>query len=260
MPTIYLSPSLQPLNKYINGSDEQTVMNQVADAMEPYLRACGIRFTRNHIGMTLGQAIQQSNEGYYDLHLALHSNAAPESLAGKLRGTDVYYYAYSTPGKRAAEILAENFKKISPTPHKVKALPTTKLVELSKTNAPAVLMEIAYNDNQEDADWIKGNIQKIAANIVEGLCIYFGIPFIADPPAAPKRHGGDPIHAAEYPQTSFNPGADHYPGTEGGDGNGIGQVAGLVCGRGAGNHWLRGGAVYSDITNCKLSGYLLRTP
>lgn len=204
MPTIYLSPSLQPFNKYINGSDEQTVMNQVADAMEPYLRACGIRFTRNHIGMTLGQAIQQSNEGYYDLHLALHSNAAPESLAGKLRGTDVYYYTYSTPGKRAAEILAENFKKISPTPDKVKALPTTKLVELSKTNAPAVLMEIAYHDNQEDADWIKGNIQKIAANIVQGLCIYFGIPFIADP--QPPRKGtvvtqSTPLNIRKLPST-----------------------------------------------------------
>ena len=204
MPTIYLSPSLQPFNKYINGSDEQTVMNQVADAMEPYLRACGIRFTRNHIGMTLGQAIQQSNEGYYDLHLALHSNAAPESLAGKLRGTDVYYYAYSTPGKRAAEILAENFKKISPTLDKVKALPTTKLVELSKTNAPAVLMEIAYHDNQEDADWIKGNIQKIAANIVEGLCIYFVIPFIADP--QPPRKGtvvtqSTPLNIRKRPST-----------------------------------------------------------
>ena len=77
MPTIYLSPSLQPFNKYVNGGDEQTVMNQVADAMEPYLRAAGIRFIRNRIGMTLGEAIRESNAGYYDLHLALHSNAAP---------------------------------------------------------------------------------------------------------------------------------------------------------------------------------------
>ena len=65
MPTIYLSPSLQPFNKYVNGGDEQTVMNQVADAMEPYLRAAGIRFTRNRIGMTLGEAIRESNAGYY---------------------------------------------------------------------------------------------------------------------------------------------------------------------------------------------------
>ncbi len=187
MPTIYLSPSLQPFNKYINGSDEQTVMNQVADAMEPYLRACGIRYTRNRIGMTLGEAIRESNAGYYDLHLALHSNAAPEELAGKIRGTDVYYYPYSALGKRAAEVLAENFKKIYPIPDKVKAVPTTTLTEITKTNAPAVLMEIAYHDNEEDARWIKENIQAIAANIVQGLCIYFGIPFISNP--QPPRVG-----------------------------------------------------------------------
>ena len=204
MPNIYLSPSLQPFNKYINGSDEQTVMNQIADAMEPYLRASGIRFTRNRIGMTLGDAIRESNSGYYDLHLALHSNAAPEELAGKIRGTDVYYYAHSTLRKRAAEVLAQNFKKISPTPEKVKAVPTTKLVELTKTNAPAVLMEIAYHDNLEDAQWIKDNIQEIAANIVEGLCIYFGIPFIADP--QPPRQGtvvtqSTPLNIRKKPST-----------------------------------------------------------
>ena len=53
-----------------------------------------------------------------------------------------------------AEILAENFKKIYPDPSKVRAVPTTRLVELTKTNAPAVLMEIAYHDNPEDAAWI----------------------------------------------------------------------------------------------------------
>ena len=112
MPIIYLSPSLQPFNKYVNGGDEQYYMNLVADAMEPYLRANGIQYVRSSRDMTLGQAIRQSNEGYYDLHLALHSNAAPESLSGQLQGTDVYYYPASVRGKQAATIIAENFKNI----------------------------------------------------------------------------------------------------------------------------------------------------
>lgn len=81
MPSIYLSPSLQPYNKYVNGGDEQYYMNLIADAMEPYLRASGITFSRNTPGTSLGQAIRDSNEGYYDLHLALHSNAAPPALS-----------------------------------------------------------------------------------------------------------------------------------------------------------------------------------
>ena len=181
MPIIYLSPSTQEGNYYVNGGTEEEYMNLLADKMVPYLDASGIRYTRNTPDMTAASSIAASNAGNYDLHLALHSNAAPESLSGKLQGTDVYYYTGSTQGRRAAEVLAENFKKIYPDPSKVRAVPTTSLVELTKTNAPAVLMEIAYHDNPEDARWIKENIQAIAANIVQGLCLYFGIPFIADP-------------------------------------------------------------------------------
>ncbi len=178
MPRIFLSPSLQPYNKYVGGGDEQQYMNQVADAMEPWLRANGIQFSRNTIGTSVGQAIRDSNAGYYDLHLALHSNAAPEHLSGKLYGTDMYYYPYSAAGRRAAEILTENYRKIALHPDSVRPLPTTTLVEVTKTNAPAVLVETEYHDNSEGADWIRSHVEEIAENLVEGLTIYFGIPFI----------------------------------------------------------------------------------
>ena len=90
MPRIYLSPSLQEGNPTVLGISEEELMNRVADAMEPYLRSSGIEFTRNRPDMTLSQVIAESNQGNYDLHLALHSNAAPEHLAGLLQGTDVY--------------------------------------------------------------------------------------------------------------------------------------------------------------------------
>ena len=86
MPRVYLSPSLQEYNLYVNGGTEEEITNLIADAMEPYLLASGIEFTRNRPEMSLGEAIAASNEGNYDLHFAIHSNAAPESLAGKLQG------------------------------------------------------------------------------------------------------------------------------------------------------------------------------
>lgn len=187
MPIIYLSPSIQPFNEYSGGGNEQQYMNQVADAMEPYLRTNGIQFKRNTPDTSLGQAIRESNEGYYDLHLALHSNAAPPSLSGKMRGADVYYYTYSPKGKAAAEIIAENYKNIYPDPSKVKTMPTTKLAEITKTNAPAVLIETEYHDNPDGANWIRDNIQKIAENLVQSLTIYFGLPFISPP--QPERQG-----------------------------------------------------------------------
>lgn len=181
MPRIFLSPSLQPYNEYNGGGNEQEYMNKLADAMIPYLRTNGIQYTRNKIGTNVGQSIRDSNAGDYDFHLALHSNAAPANLAGKLQGTDVYYYANSAFGKNAAEIIADNFKQIYPQPDSVRAVPTTSLVELTKTNAPAVLIETAYHDNAEDAEWIRTHIQEMAANLVKSLTEIFGIPFISPP-------------------------------------------------------------------------------
>lgn len=177
-PIIYLSPSTQDWNKFVNGGTEEFYMNQIADAMEPYLRASGIRFVRNTPDMTAASSIRQSNEGNYDLHLALHSNAAPEGEEGQRQGAEVYFYPSSVNGRRAAEIIAENLRRIYPNPSLVKTVPTTRLGEVSKTRAPGVLIEFAYHDNLEDALWIQNNIQQIAANVVESLTEYFGIPFI----------------------------------------------------------------------------------
>ena len=116
MPTIYLSPSIQPYNKYLTEGDEQYWMNRIADDMVPMLEQNGINVVRNTPNTSLGQAIRESNAGNYDLHLALHSNAGPSNLAGKLRGPDVYYYPYSASGKRAAELIADELRKIYPDP------------------------------------------------------------------------------------------------------------------------------------------------
>ncbi len=176
MPRIYLSPSTQEYNPYQGGGNEEYYMNQIADAMEPYLVASGIQFTRNTPDMTAASSIAASNAGTYDLHLALHSNATA-SGNGNARGSEVYYYPNSANGKRAAEIIANNLQLIYPLPGKVKTVPTTTLGEVAKVRAPGVLIEFAYHDNYADAAWIRENVEAIAQNVVLSLTEYFGIPF-----------------------------------------------------------------------------------
>ena len=178
MPRVYLSPSLQEFNPFINGGSEEEVMNLIANAMEPYLNASGIEFVRNSPEMTLGEAIAQSNNSNIDFHLAIHSNAAPESIAGSRQGPVVYYFSSSQPGREMADIIAENFADIYPNPSLIQTMPTVTLRELRRTNAPSVLVEVAYHDNPEDADWIKNNIQPIARELSRSLAEYFGIPFV----------------------------------------------------------------------------------
>ena len=177
MPIIYLSPSTQENNYYVTGGTEEYYMNLLADAMVPYLISNGIQYVRNTPDMTAGSSIRQANRGNYDLYLALHSNAAPPELEGKIKGPDVYYYQYSEKGKRAAGIIADNLKKIYPEPGLVDTVPNTTLAELTKTNAPAVLVELAYHDNPQDEVWITNNIEGIARNLAQSVCEYFGVPF-----------------------------------------------------------------------------------
>ena len=158
MPNIYLSPSTQEYNPYITGSgSEEYWMNRIADAMEPYLRANTIRFTRNTPEMTAASSIAQAARGSYDFYLALHSNAS---------------------GRRAADIFVTNLKEIYPLPQLVTARATTALGEVRQPKMPSVLLEIGYHDNTADARWIEENVQPIAENLSRSLTEYFALPFI----------------------------------------------------------------------------------
>lgn len=175
MPSVFLSPSTQEYNPYVDGGNEEYYMNLIADAMVPYLLASGIEYGRNNAGQGVTQSIAESNAGNYDLHLAIHSNAAAGENAGKIRGTQVYYYPYSNQSQRAANIFANNFKEIYPDPSKVQTVATTSLAEVVRTKAPSVLIEVAYHDNPEDAQWIRDNIENIAMNLAVSVADFLGV-------------------------------------------------------------------------------------
>lgn len=201
MPKIFLSPSTQEWNQYATSGNEELYMNMLADRMEPYLRSSGISYVRNDPSKNVNGAIQDSNSANYDVHLALHTNAAPENLAGKLRGIDIYYAPESPDSEKLANIIANNLKGIYPLPDKVRAVPTYTLGEVLRTKAVAVLCELGYHDNYADEAWLKNNLQIIAQNLVRSLCDYFGIPFIT---AGPVRWGtvstnGANLNIRNYP-------------------------------------------------------------
>ena len=179
MPIIYLSPSTQDWNMYVTGSgSEEYNMNLLADALVPYLVSNGIQYKRNRPEMTAGSSIREANSGYYDFYLALHSNAAPEGRYGEERGIIAFYYPGSAEGQRAAQLIAEELRKIYPLPDLVTTRPTTSLGEVSRSRAPAVLVEIGYHDNYADATWVEGHMDAIAQQLARALTEFFGLPFI----------------------------------------------------------------------------------
>ena len=231
MPKIYLSPSTQEYNPYVTGNgSEEYFMNLVADAMEPYLLANGIQFSRNTPDMTAASSIRQANRGDYDFYLALHSNASGPGSEGQNRGIIAFYYPTSRNGRRGAEIIARNLQEIYPLPERVVTRSTTSLGEVRQPRAPAVLVEIGYHDNEADARWIESHIDAIGQSLAMSMAEYFGLPFTYPGPSQPgviATESGGPVNLRGG---AVGIGAGAGPDPQRGDGDGVRPVPGVVCG------------------------------
>ena len=188
MPIIYLSPSTQEGNYYVNGGTEEEYMNLLADKMVPYLDASGIRYTRNTPDMTAASSIAASNAGNYDLHLALHSNAAPEGKYGQVRGIIVFYYPTSQPGQRASTIIANNLKSIYPLPNLVRAQGTTTIGEVRRVRAPSAFLELDQGESGRGGPESGHVPHRLLRHPLPG------------PGAHPIRSGGCGLGGAEHPR------------------------------------------------------------
>ena len=127
----------------------------------------------------LSPSAQEYNIGYgdygseeYRMNVALHSNASGEGFSAQ--GPEIFANRPNTPGDRLANLIYNEIMQIYPDPTKGRGvLHTSSLYEIIRTNAPAVLLEVAFHDNPEDAQWIINNEEQIAQAIVSGINSYF---------------------------------------------------------------------------------------
>ncbi|MDR1805414.1 MAG: N-acetylmuramoyl-L-alanine amidase [Clostridium sp.] len=205
MPSVFLSPSTQSYNEYITGGTEKEHMQRLADAMEPFLDLAGIAYARNDPDGDVRKSVEMSNAGDYDLHLALHSNAAPEGHAGEYSGPLVLYNPNDQKGERFAELEAQALADIYPQHGKVLLRPATNLYELRETKAPTAFVEVAYHDNPEDAKWIEEATVAIADHLTQGLAEYFGLPYARQdtPRAAVVNVKEGPLNVRRLPGIEY---------------------------------------------------------
>ncbi|MCQ4922179.1 N-acetylmuramoyl-L-alanine amidase [Tissierella carlieri] len=169
--SIYLSPSTQEKNiGYGNYGSEEMRMNQVADVVEKILIKHGVKVYRNKPDWDLKEVVKDSNLRKPNLHFAIHSNA------GGGRGAEVFAYSPQSEGAKAANTIYNEFEKITLIKGRGVKF-NSKFYELNSTNAPAILIEVAFHDNLEDANWIINNIEKIGVSLAKGVLKYFNIPF-----------------------------------------------------------------------------------
>lgn len=187
MPNVYLSPSTQENELFVTGNNEEYYMNQIVDAMIPYLRASGIDFDRNDPGDTIQQIINKANSKYRDLYLKLDMETGVGDQAGKVRGEKVIYYTGSPGGSVAANIISSNLQKIYPLPELVTIDSTRIDPELRDVDAVTLTTMLGYRDNAEDAAWVVNNIDMIAKNLAMSLSEYLKVPFVEKAPTAESR-------------------------------------------------------------------------
>lgn len=183
MKTVYISPSTQEHNiGYGEYGTEEKRMNEVADVTQQVLERHGITVYRNKPEWTLAQVVADSNSKKPDIHFAIHSNA------GGGRGCEVYCHRFGGSGERLARAVYEELLPLTPAGDRgVKEGynfygPGKHMYELAKTDAPAVLVEIAFHDNSSDAQWIMSHIAEIGTALARGILKYFGIPYMEASP------------------------------------------------------------------------------
>lgn len=108
-----------------------------------------------------------ANEWEADVFVSIHCNAAN----GMARGTEVECYSRMSNGGNLAQCIQDQIvNSIDTTDRGVKEMP--KLLVLRCTDMPAVLVETAFIDNDEDMQLLTRHWDDIAAAIARGVTDY----------------------------------------------------------------------------------------
>ena len=184
MADVYISPSVQDWNVgFGNYGTEEERMNLIADVLDYELKRHGLSTARNSPDMTLQQVVADSNRVDPTVHVALHSNAAN----GQARGAEVYAHRFGGAGETLARDVYARIEEIAPAPglgvkEGYSSFGGQGMYELKRTTAPAILAEVAFHDNPEDAQFIIDNIYELGQAVAKGVLDYFGIEYVEDTP------------------------------------------------------------------------------
>ena len=153
------------------GLRECDVAKSVADLVEKHLVAAGVEVTGNLQSDSLEEVVDVSNESEADLFISIHCNACN----GNARGTEVWYYHRSAYGELLADCIRNQIVDTLGTADRGSkgAKPGVNgLYVLSNTGATAVLVELAFIDNEDDAQLLCSQQDEFARAIARGVTDY----------------------------------------------------------------------------------------
>ena len=151
------------------GLQEKGIALEVAKQLEKRLQkfGVGVQMTRNtDVFVGLEDRAEMANEARVDLFLSIHANAAANSAA-----SGVECHIYGTDGESdslAVEICKEIAGRLGAKNRGVKVNPG--LCVLNSTVMPAVLVELGFLSNAEEANKLKVQAADYAAALEAAVC------------------------------------------------------------------------------------------
>ena len=166
-----------------NGLKERDVALKIGKRVESYLQAVGYDVKLFQYD-GLQEICDAANAYGADLFVSIHCNAA----TGTARGTETFYYEYSTAGKKLAACIQRQIVTSIGTYDrglKTKISGGYDSYVTKYTDMPAVLVETAFIDNPDDAKLLVEREDDFARAIARGITDYFAFPLpdVIDTPA-----------------------------------------------------------------------------
>lgn len=164
-----------------NGLKEQDITYAVGQELARLLRANGnyeVALSRNRPDEILGssnaeslaQRVRAANAFGADYFISIHTNASQYPSA---KGSEAIVYNSQSPAIPLAESILQGLQTATGFPNRgVYSRPT--LYVLRRTNMPAVLVEIGFITNAEEAALMENDPGQFAAGIYNGIRNYFG--------------------------------------------------------------------------------------
>ena len=163
-----------------NGVREQDVTYEVGVRLADLLRAnpnFEVRLSRNSPDEQLGTSnatslaarVNAANSWPADYFISLHCNASTNTTAS---GSEVYVHSETSPAFPLGEAILVGLQNATGLRNRGMFI-RPSLYVLRRTNMPALLVEMGYLTNPEDARLLSTDPQSFARGIYNGMLSYF---------------------------------------------------------------------------------------
>ncbi|WP_051350724.1 N-acetylmuramoyl-L-alanine amidase [Caloramator sp. ALD01] len=131
-------------------------------------------FTRaTDVFVELSDRAKTSNNAGADLFVSIHQNGAENKTA---RGVETFSNVGSTKGKVLAQNVQNELIKLQYTTNR--GVKEAEFYVIKYTKCPAILVECGFVTNEQDAEFVAKNIDKIASAIAKGIGKYLGFEVV----------------------------------------------------------------------------------